>query len=587
MKRKFEKYNSIKYKFVFVNLILTFVLSTAIIFFWDTRTENEVEHSANNYISDMLKMSGDSLTVALKDIYALVSIASSDKYVVDLLANNKGLDGYQYLQQTRQASQYLGNMFVYKHYLNDIMIAGLDGQTYSNGNTISFDYLKKQSWFSKIVNPSGEIAFIQPHYNSSQPYVTSFRDDRVMSIARSVRDQNLVLGFVIADVRSDLLRDIFSSNMHDVSMLVAVRGSGETVYNSLDSGITSKQFAQLTPDMKSNEGYYYKKINGKDMFIVYRYMPTTDWLIVGVIPKQTLLNQFSQTRNTSLLLSLLFCIVAAGISIVVTSVLTKPILRLSRAIKMFDGNQLLVRLDTNSSDEIGQLSRQFNLMVERIQELITNIKLREQEKRKAEIRALQAQINPHFLYNTLNTIKFLSVYHGADNIHDVAESLSRIMHINMQEKLYNTVEEEMEFLQSYLNIQEYKYSNKFTYRFMISDDILSHLIPKLVLQPFVENSLIHGIGKKKGPGFILIKGYRHEDTIVFKIQDDGIGMSQEQIDDVLAGRQGGLGIRNVASRLAISYGEPYGVTISSEINLFTIVEIAIPIISTEESAVIV
>ena len=415
----------------------------------------------------------------------------------------------------------------------------------------------------------------------------SSHDDRVMSIARSVRDQNLVLGFVIADVRSELLRDIFSSNMHDVNMLVAVRGSGETVYNSLDSGITSNQVSQLTQEMNGNEGNYYKKINGNDMFIVYRYMPTTDWVIVGVIPKQTLLTQYNQTRNTSLLLSLLFCIFAAGISIVVSSILTKPILRLSRAIKMFDGNQLLVPLDTDSTDEIGQLSRQFSLMVERIQDLVTNIKLREQEKRIAEIRALQAQINPHFLNNTLNTIKFLSVYHGADNIHDVAESLSRILHINMQEKLYNTVEEEMEFLQSYLNIQEYKYSNKFTSRFMISDDIRSNLIPKLVLQPFVENSLIHGIGKKKGTGSIMIKGYCQEDKIVFKIMDDGVGMSQDVIDDVLSGKRGGLGIRNVASRLAISYGEPYGVTISSEINLFTIVEIAIPIIFMEESEAIV
>ena len=126
----------------------------------------EVERSANNYISDMLKMSGDNLTVALKDIYALVSIASNDKFV-GILEPGQELDGYHYLQQTRQASQYLGNMFVYKHYLKDIMIASLGGQTYSNGNTISFDYLKKQSWFADINNPSGEIAFIQPHYNSS------------------------------------------------------------------------------------------------------------------------------------------------------------------------------------------------------------------------------------------------------------------------------------------------------------------------------------------------------------------------------------------------------------------------------------
>ena len=117
------------------------------------------------------------------------------------------------------------------------------------------------------------------------------------------------------------------------------------------------------------------------MFIVYRYLPTTDWVIVGVIPKQTLLTQYNQTRNTSLLLSVLFCMFAAGISIVVSSILTKPILRLSKAIKMFDGNQLLVPLDTDSTDEIGQLSRQFSLMVERIQDLVTNIKLREQEKR--------------------------------------------------------------------------------------------------------------------------------------------------------------------------------------------------------------
>jgi two-component system sensor histidine kinase YesM len=223
-------------------------------------------------------------------------------------------------------------------------------------------------------------------------------------------------------------------------------------------------------------------------------------------------------------------------------------------------------------------------MIVRIRELINDINHREKEKRKSDLRVLQSQINPHFLHNTLNTIKFLAVLQGADNIKSVSESLSTLLHINMDERNLISVEEELEYIRSYLNIQKFKYSNKFNASFHIEEEIKTCMVLKLLLQPIIENALEYGIGPLPTQGDILIKIYKDGQALKLRVQDNGPGMDQELIAKLLDNsiQTKGIGIRNTISRIKLNFGDDFGIFILSEPYLYTIVEISVPLIIGEE-----
>ncbi|MFC5470937.1 sensor histidine kinase [Cohnella suwonensis] len=590
IKRFLGHFRSIKYKFLFANLALLVILCSSIIYLWNVRTAQDTRISVGEYINEMLKITNDNLEVSLKDIYGLVNIAASDSDIVQILSKPSTISDAEYVQDDRKMRKYIAGLFTYKHYLNDITIAGNERNMYSLGHSVSFDFLTGQPWYGKLWNQEGATVLIPPHYNSDNPVTSSSQDDKVISIAKPVYGDNQAVGFVLADVRTQLLTDIFSSNLKgQVKMLVADTKTGNLIFKPQLAGLDqmasdSNAFAPIIQRIRNQEGSFYTRLGKVDYLIVYRYSPLTEWMMVALVPKSHLLEQFHQTRNLTLLISILFCGAAAIVSILVSSFLTKSILRLNRAINKVDGEHLHLQIQIKSNDEIGQLYRQFNQMVHRMKELMESTKRTEQEKRKAEIRALQAQINPHFLYNSLNTIKFLSVYQGADNIRKVTESLSKLMHIAMKDHSFITVAEELDYLQCYMNIQEFKYSNKFTYSVSVEDEMMICILPKLLLQPLLENALLHGIGPMKGQGMITLKGYRDGDLLIFRLQDNGVGMTQDAIDKIKSqkGENAGLGIRNVSSRIEMTFGHEYGVSVVSEPRLYTIVEVTLPAIERGE-----
>lgn len=582
-------FRSIKYKFLIANLTLIVILCSVIISLWNIRTARDTRAFASEYINEMLRISNDNLEVSLKDIYGLLSIASIDSEIIQTLANPLRTD-QEYVQADRKMRTYIAELFTYKHYLNDIIIAGNNKNMFSLGNSVSFDFLANQTWYGKLWNKEGETVLIPPHYTIKDPVTSPFHDDKVISVAKPVSKDNEVVGFVMADVRMQLLSDIFSSNLKDeVNMVVADR-EGNIVFKPQESEYKNsapeaESLAKVTAQIRGEDGSFYTRLGEENYLIVYHYSPLTEWMMIGFVPKSHLLEQFQATRNLTLYISIIFIGVSAIVSILLTSFLTKSILRLNRAINKFDGEHMDLQIVIKSNDEIGQLYRQFNQMVFRIKELMEDTKRTEEGKRRAEIRALQAQINPHFLHNSLNTIKFLAAYQGADNIQKVTDSLSKLMYVTMRDNPFISVSEELDYLQSYMNIQEFKYSNKFIYTVSIEGSMLNCIIPKLLLQPLLENALFHGIGPMKGQGLITLKGFKDGNVLVFRIQDNGIGMDKakvDQLNDGTGSEGSSLGIRNVNSRIKMTFGNEFGVSIISEPKLYTIVEITMPAIEKGE-----
>lgn len=264
-----------------------------------------------------------------------------------------------------------------------------------------------------------------------------------------------------------------------------------------------------------------------------------------------------------------------------------PIRRLSEATKQAGSGDFAVRAQEDGGDELAALNANFNRMVEKIGQLVEDIKTEQFNLRQSELRVLQAQINPHFLYNTLDSIIWLAEAGEKEKVVQMVSALSDFFRTTLSKgRDYITVQEEETHIRSYLQIQQLRYRDILKYDISIPQELLQYPILKLTLQPLVENALYHGIKNKRGVGHIQVDGRRQEERILFRVRDDGIGMKPQELKRVRglidgAPEEGedasGFGLFNVNQRLQLNYGADYGIQINSQYGEGTAVEVRIPV----------
>ena len=219
-------------------------------------------------------------------------------------------------------------------------------------------------------------------------------------------------------------------------------------------------------------------------------------------------------------------------------------------------------------------------MVRRIQKLMEQVRQEEITLRKTELKALQAQINPHFLYNTLDAIAWLCEEGRNKDAEDMVTSLAKLFRISISKgHELITIEKEIQHAQSYLRIETFRYKNQFTYTFDVDENCLGYLCNKITLQPIIENAIYHGLNRMVDEGEITIRIREDGDDIILSVEDNGIGMTEEQCQEILRKEPGdrtGIGIKNVNDRIKIYFGEEYGLTITSELDEGTCVDIRMP-----------
>lgn len=288
-----------------------------------------------------------------------------------------------------------------------------------------------------------------------------------------------------------------------------------------------------------------------------------------------------------LLMLLVFMVIV--LTLMIVSGILKPIQELSRVTRQISQGDFSARARTNTNDEVALLADSVNSMTESLEELVDKIKEDERKMRQADLRLLQEQINPHFLYNTLDTIVWLIEGHDSDKAVSMVVSLSDFFRLVLSKgKEYITIQEEEMHIRSYLEIQQARYRDILEYRIEIDPELYRYKILKLTLQPLVENSLYHGIKYKRAKGIITVMGSLMGDTIHLKVQDNGAGMEKAELDK-LQGEirkpcketEKGFGLANVNERIRMNFGAEYGMTIDSVAGQGTCVEVVIPAIPYE------
>jgi two-component system sensor histidine kinase YesM len=276
---------------------------------------------------------------------------------------------------------------------------------------------------------------------------------------------------------------------------------------------------------------------------------------------------------------------AVATSLFFTRSVVKPIGALRRLMKRAEAGDLSVRFESVSTDEIGQLGNSFNNMIVEIRKLIGLVYEEQKSKRDAELRAMQAQIKPHFLYNTLDTIQWMAQERQADDIVVMILALTNLFRIGLSKgKETISVQEEIEHIQSYLFIQKARYESKMNYDIRVDPEAEREFVIKLTLQPLVENAIYHGIKARRGEGHIAVEANKAEGKLIICVTDNGAGIAPErlaQLQSRLAGEPGGeepqgFGLFNVHERIRLVHGEPYGIRIFSTVGVGTKVEVWYP-----------
>jgi Predicted signal transduction protein with a C-terminal ATPase domain len=394
-------------------------------------------------------------------------------------------------------------------------------------------------------------------------------DNKILGIIRLELDMNRMFGNL------DKL-DIFKKG--DVYL---VDNKGIIIYNNNKDILFGKLKSLIKTDdiYKHNSGSFTQKTDGIDYRYFYEKIPGLDWLVIGKVP---LLEVTTFTRGmTSYIALFSLILILAGFTMIylITGFFTKRISRLTNEMVKVSKGTFEISVEESTHDEIGEMNKVFSLMIQKLKNSMEEIAHMKTKELELQLKALQAQINPHFLYNTLSSINWMAVNIGADDIASALNSLVTFYRIGLSKgKTVIPIRNELEHVRAYIEIQKIRLKDKIQFIFDIDYAILDFPTPKMLLQPLVENAIYHGIEKYKKSGIITIKCSIINTCAVLEVDDDGIGLQDDAIRDILSGKvkSSGYGLKNIMDRIKLVYGNEYGLDIINKSEGGTKIIIRIP-----------
>ena len=446
----------------------------------------------------------------------------------------------------------------------------------------------KESWFSCTLQKTENQHFFLPQVqqlfeSSGSQYRWVIPMTRAVEITRGTDTGQGVLLLHLNYTGLKLLLD--GVTLGNGGYIYLTDGNGEIIFHPraqlIDSGMEQENNRQVAG---YRDGVYREEFQGKDRVITVKSVGYTGWKLIGVAPEQAVsLNRL----KTQLLVVFAAALILSLMTITnsyISSRITVPIRNLERSVNEIERGNLNTVLDAQGSYEIRHLSQSVQSMARQIQVLMADVVSEHEKKRRQEFDTLQSQINPHFLYNTLDIIVWMIENEKPDQAVKVVTALARFFRISLSRgRSIITVRDELEHVRNYLMIQNMRFKNRFTYTIEAEEEILDLASLKLMLQPLVENAIYHGMEFMDGDGEIMVRAWREDKELYFQVEDNGLGMTQEQIKRLFydqphtgSSRGSGIGVKNVNERIRLYFGGEYGLSIESEPDEGTVVTIRLP-----------
>lgn len=569
-----KKFFSMKHKFVIMvaSLLLCFVLATTVI--WGVAFTREISERGVEYAREMTESANKNVEGYLKKLRLIAYILQNNSLAKPILNKTSYSNDSERLTDMKNMQLLLKAVMTGAEYMQNIYVFTENGMEFSAGGSLSTPDEQELERYKRLAGEQDVLFSVQPARDK-------YDYPKMMLTKQLDLGRGKPLCWVVMSINCRGIYGIYNEmQRYDAGVIIWDRQAGQEIYRNnlegLEQGgpVTEEEVAVLA----EKEDGTVSRIGKNKVLLMSMQSEVTGWQSIILIPYKQISGQHGKMLSMNAVVLLLLSLTALLLCRILAERFLRNIELLTDAVEGIGKDNLQLNVVITSGDEAEVLYHRFEDMVDRIKEQIIDIRMHEKEKRVLALRALQAQINPHFLYNSLNTIKWMGQMQGAEAVVDAVDALSSIMQVNMSKKTYMTFQEELDYLNKYICMKEFQKAARIKFVCKIEEELRQCYILKMLIQPIVENSLKHGGVMEDKDGYISISIYADGGDVVIDVEDNGRGLSEEESRDILARLQkgDGIGLFNIQKRIQLYYGEEYGVSITGGKGIFTCVSLRIP-----------
>ncbi|NDL67692.1 cache domain-containing sensor histidine kinase [Anaerotalea alkaliphila] len=553
---------------IFIIVFTGFIGYVAYSSFYEKLQENKIDYTLE--ISNKTKYN---LEFLLTSIHNTATLLSYDEEILAKISIGAGVD--------EDINRILKNTISVQEYIKGIYIISQDGRVWKSDWAIN-DWALKQK-YRHILRQKAQDDGIFANAYSSEYHITS--QMKVLTYVRKIYDytNDVDYGIIIIDINYDYIRELISTiSVQNPQKLILVNGNGEAIF-TYPINILLDEVLVDYPDLIGNHGMRIDGVVFKEpSIIISNPIKLTDWTLIGIHSTNKILEDTKVMLQSLLEITFLFLAVSIVMAYFLSYRITRPIAELSGAMKKVEKGDLSVPVEVRSNDELGQLGLAFNHMQVKLKYFINKNMEAEKQRSKMQYEVLQAQINPHFLYNTLDSIRWLASFNNIKTIETMVTSIINLLRYNFSRKgEVVDLQEEVENVQNYLQIQRYRYGDMFDAVVEIPEETRNLKTVKFILQPIVENCIFHGFEDFDKQGLIRISARLAEEFLYIVVEDNGAGMTEKQMEELKQvndpeKKYSEIGVRNIDERIKFYCGKEYGLQIESKVGEGTMVTIKLP-----------
>lgn len=558
-----------KYLITVLGVVLVFLFSAS--FIWRHVYHYYLKKTTASSAGNLIERTYQDFERDLKEINYYLAVLDYNTEVQNILNKDAERGNKERLNDHREMENILFSKMIGSSRLIDITLVSGNGEYYSSRGRNRFPD-EQISNFRQMVSDRGKMTC----YIEKQEKMNDTMDIIIIRQMEHCGEGTIALVTVDGDELINGYKEelefpyavLLKEKNSDQLLYCYTQGIAEALENTFYEKTKGIQDG-ITEDMRAA---------GKKYLTVSMSYDEFGWQTIVFIPNNEMEKEYRNANMITGVILILLMVVAVILIRIIAEKFSRNIMQLTDAIQNMDSSTLEVETVITSGDEVEVLYHRFKEMLLRIKEQMEVIRFDEKEKKKLEIRALQAQINPHFLSNSLTTIKVMAMMQGAESIVEAADALSAVMRVNMSRQEYVTLEQEVQYLKNYICMREYQSAFGIQFVCEVEPELYQCYILKLLIQPIVENAIKHGGILDKPDGRISLKIYKFGDSIKVEVRDNGIGLSEEEGNEILENLEEGtsVGLYNIQRRIELNYGRDYGIQIYGEKNCFTVVELTLP-----------